>query len=102
MKHSGKFYVPSEDCLPSDLRSSVYARGVAADAAMAYADMPREFARVNPEYCTYCKRCLKACFYDGMQDDDAKVWVQQDNCGGCGGCLSVCPVPGAIDIMIRH
>ena len=76
--------------------------GVAADAAMAYADMPREFARVNPEYCTYCKRCLKACFYDGMQDDDAKVWVQQDNCVGCGGCLSVCPVPGAIDIMIRH
>ena len=76
--------------------------GVAADAAMAYADMPREFARVNPEYCTYCKRCLKVCFYDGMQDDDAKVWVQQDNCVGCGGCLSVCPVPGAIDVMIRH
>ena len=76
--------------------------GVAADAAIAYADMSKEFARVNPEYCTYCKRCLKACFYDGMQDQGGKVWVQEDNCVGCGGCLSVCPVPGAIDIMIHQ
>ena len=76
--------------------------GIAADAAIAYADMPREFARVNLEYCNYCKRCLKACFYDGMQDGDGKVWVQEDNCVGCGGCLSVCPVAGAIDIMIHQ
>ena len=76
--------------------------GVAADAAMAYADMPREFSRVNPEYCTYCKHCLSACFYNSMQDDGERVWVQEDNCVGCGGCLSVCPIPGSIDIMIRQ
>jgi len=73
--------------------------GIAADAAKAYADMPRELARVNPEYCTCCMRCLRACFYDAMKGDNEKVWVQEDHCVGCGGCLSVCPVPGAIDIM---
>lgn len=76
--------------------------GVAADVAMAYADMPREFSRVNPQYCTYCRRCLSACFYNSMQDDGEKVWVQEDNCVGCGGCLSVCPIPGSIDILIRQ
>lgn len=76
--------------------------GLAADAAMAYADMPREFSRINPQYCTYCRRCLSACFYDSMQDDGEKVWVQEDKCVGCGGCLSVCPTPGSIDILIRQ
>lgn len=76
--------------------------GIAADAAMTYAEMPSEFARVNPEYCNYCKRCLRSCFSEAMQDSGEKVWVQEDNCVGCGGCLSVCPVPGAIDIMIRQ
>lgn len=76
--------------------------GIAADAAMTYAEMPSEFARVNPEYCNYCKRCLRSCFSEAMQDGGEKVWVQEDNCVGCGGCLSVCPVPGAIDIMIQQ
>lgn len=76
--------------------------GIAADTAMAYADMPREFSRVNLQYCTYCRRCLSACFYNGMQDDGEKVWVQEDNCVGCGGCLSVCPTPESIDILIRQ
>jgi NAD-dependent dihydropyrimidine dehydrogenase PreA subunit len=76
--------------------------GIAADAAVSYAEMPREFARVNPEYCNYCKRCLKACFYRAMQNNGEKVWVQEDDCVGCGGCFSVCPTPGAIDIMIHQ
>lgn len=76
--------------------------GIAADSAMSYSEMPREFIRVNPEVCNYCRRCLKACFYDGMQDDGESVWVQEDNCVGCGGCLSVCPIAGALDIMIHQ
>lgn len=76
--------------------------GVAADAAMSYGDMPREFARVNPEYCNDCKRCLKACFYEGMREGGDGVWVQEEDCVGCGGCLSVCPAPGAIDIMVHQ
>jgi dihydroorotate dehydrogenase (fumarate)/dihydropyrimidine dehydrogenase (NAD+) subunit PreA len=76
--------------------------GIAADAAMSYAEMPREFARVNPEYCNYCRRCLKACFYKGMEEDGERVWVQEENCVGCGGCLSVCPAAGAIDMIIHQ
>jgi dihydroorotate dehydrogenase/NAD-dependent dihydropyrimidine dehydrogenase PreA subunit len=77
-------------------------RGIASDAAMAYADMPPEHARVDPEYCNNCRRCLKACFYRAMQEGDEHPWVQEDNCIGCGGCYSVCPVPGAINIMIHQ
>ena len=77
-------------------------RGIASDAAMAYADMPRERAQVNPEFCNNCGRCLKACFYQAMQEGSEHTSVQQDNCIGCGGCYSVCPVPGAIDIIIRQ
>jgi len=75
--------------------------GIAADASLAYADMPEEFARVNPERCNYCKRCLRCCFYSAMQDDGDRVWVREENCVGCGGCLSVCPIPGAVDILIH-
>jgi dihydroorotate dehydrogenase/NAD-dependent dihydropyrimidine dehydrogenase PreA subunit len=76
--------------------------GIASDAAMAYADMPREKAKVDPEYCNNCGRCLKACFYEGMQPGSEHTWVQAENCIGCGGCYSVCPVPGAIEIAIHQ
>ena len=77
-------------------------RGIASDAAMTYAEMPHEHARVNSEYCNNCGRCLKACFYKAMQPGEKHTWVQEDNCIGCGGCYSVCPVPGAIDIMVQQ
>jgi dihydroorotate dehydrogenase (fumarate)/dihydropyrimidine dehydrogenase (NAD+) subunit PreA len=77
-------------------------RGIASDAAMPYADMPREKAKVSPEFCNNCGRCLKACFYQAMQEGSEHTWVQEDNCIGCGGCYSVCPVPGAIDIMVHQ
>jgi len=77
-------------------------RGIASDAALTYAQMPHERARVNPDYCNNCGRCLKACFYKAMQPGDEHTWVQEDNCIGCGGCYSVCPVPGAIDITIQQ
>lgn len=77
-------------------------RGIASDAAMTYADMPREKAKVSPEFCNNCGRCLKACFYQAMQEGSEHTWVQEDNCIGCGGCYSVCPVPGAIDIMVHQ
>jgi dihydroorotate dehydrogenase subfamily 1 len=73
-------------------------RGMASDAALAYGDMPHEKARVNPEFCNHCRRCLKVCFYAAMQDGGDKAFVRQENCIGCGGCFSVCPVPGAIEM----
>ena len=77
-------------------------RGIASDTAMAYADMPREKARVNPEICNNCARCLNACFYQAMQEDSENTRVREENCIGCGGCYSVCPVPGAIEIIIQQ
>jgi dihydroorotate dehydrogenase (fumarate)/dihydropyrimidine dehydrogenase (NAD+) subunit PreA len=76
-------------------------RGVAAEAAIPLSEMPKERAVVNTELCTHCRRCLKVCFYDAMQDGDETVWVLDENCVGCGGCFSVCPVPGAIQISAR-
>jgi dihydroorotate dehydrogenase (fumarate)/dihydropyrimidine dehydrogenase (NAD+) subunit PreA len=72
--------------------------GIASDAALPYCDMPAEKARVVPSQCTNCKRCLKVCFSDAMQDDENHTWVKTENCVGCGGCYSVCPAPGAIEI----
>lgn len=77
-------------------------RGIASDAAMAYADMPREKAKVDAEYCNNCGRCLKACFYNAMQPGGEHTWVQTENCIGCGGCYSVCPIPDAINISIHQ
>ena len=72
--------------------------GIASDAAMPYSDMPFEKARVNPELCTNCGRCLKVCFSDGMQAGDEATYVLAEKCVGCGGCLAVCPVQGAVVI----
>jgi dihydroorotate dehydrogenase/NAD-dependent dihydropyrimidine dehydrogenase PreA subunit len=76
--------------------------GIASDAALPYADMPHERARVNTELCTNCGRCLKACFYQAMQPGDEATRVKEENCIGCGGCYSVCPVQGAVEISIRQ
>ncbi len=75
--------------------------GIASDAALPYSEMPPERARVNPEACTNCGRCLKACFYQAMQPGEKATWVKEENCIGCGGCYSVCPAEGAIEIYVK-
>lgn len=72
--------------------------GIASDLAMAYSDMPAEKARVIEENCINCKRCLKACFSNAMQDGEKQTYVDRERCIGCGGCYSVCPAAGAIEI----
>ena len=72
--------------------------GIASDAAVPYSEMPFEKARVDPELCTNCGRCLKVCFSDAMQSGENTPWVERAHCVGCGGCYSVCPVNGAVVI----
>jgi dihydroorotate dehydrogenase (fumarate)/dihydropyrimidine dehydrogenase (NAD+) subunit PreA len=51
----------------------------------------REKARVDQELCSGCRRCLNACFYQGLEMvADDKV-VITENCKGCGMCVMVCP-----------
>lgn len=56
--------------------------------------MPPERARVVPEACINCGRCLKICVYQAMQPVVKATWVKEENCIGCAGCYSVCPVGG--------
>jgi dihydroorotate dehydrogenase (fumarate)/dihydropyrimidine dehydrogenase (NAD+) subunit PreA len=74
--------------------------GIATDACLTYAEMPHEKAKVDPDTCKNCKLCLRACFYQAMQDGDDATWIKTENCIGCGGCYSVCPVKGAIEISV--
>ncbi|MBM4350165.1 MAG: hypothetical protein FJ106_09815 [Deltaproteobacteria bacterium] len=72
--------------------------GMAARAAMTYEEMEslaREYARIDQEICTACKRCMRSCFYNAIFVKDKKVLVS-GACRGCGLCTCVCPVPGAI------
>ncbi|MBI9091045.1 MAG: tRNA-dihydrouridine synthase [Desulfobacterium sp.] len=72
--------------------------GIATDSAIEYSQMPPEKASVDAEVCKDCGMCLKACFSEAMQQGDGNVYVREENCVGCGGCYSVCPVKGAIEI----
>jgi len=70
--------------------------GLATDACLEYAQMPHEKAAVDADLCKNCGMCLKACFSNAMQQDQKNVFVERENCVGCGGCYSVCPVRGTI------
>ncbi|SDP32409.1 4Fe-4S dicluster-binding protein [Desulforhopalus singaporensis] len=73
--------------------------GIATDSCMEYADMPHEKATVDSELCKNCGMCLKACFSEAMQQGDETVYVREENCVGCGGCYSVCPVKKTITMV---
>ena len=75
--------------------------GIASDAALPYSQMPAEKAEVDPGLCNNCGRCLNVCFYDAMQQGEGHTLVRTENCIGCGGCYSVCPVPEAVIISVR-
>jgi len=47
-------------------------------------------------------RSVEDCFYQAMQPGDKATWVKEENCIGCGGCYSVCPVPDAVEISVRQ
>jgi polyferredoxin len=48
--------------------------------------------RVNPEICTNCKACEKACPSNAMQGILAKKTFTKADCFSCGTCISACPV----------
>jgi len=50
-------------------------------------------ARVDPEACTACGRCVEVCTYGAVaMPPDSKAQIEAGLCIGCGLCASVCPV----------
>ena len=52
-------------------------------------------ARIRPEDCTSCGRCLELCHFDAISPD---YIVNPTACEGCGVCLEVCP-EAAVDFV---
>lgn len=63
-------------------------------------------AKINPELCIGCNRCVVAC-HDGahqcihLSQDAARLApiVDESECVGCNLCEIVCPVPGCIEMV---
>jgi heterodisulfide reductase subunit A len=68
-----------------------------------YVDLEPLVARVDPDKCTWCDECLKACPYGAIEritvEDGKKeiARVVKSLCKGEGACVPICP-HGAIDI----
>ena len=75
--------------------------GTAAKSALLYDEiyeLGRSKATVDKEKCTMCGLCPESCFYDAIESDEEKVWVNE-NCIGCGVCLSICPAD-AVELSV--
>ena len=57
------------------------------------------YAKVDPEKCISCKRCLDVCWYDALAFGQ-RAGVIKKKCSGCSLCSQVCPV-NAIEMFER-
>ncbi len=68
--------------------------------ALAAADrltLEEAYAKVDPELCADCGRCLTIGHCRAISMEDTKAVVLRQNCTGCCTCVDVCPV-GAITL----
>jgi dihydroorotate dehydrogenase subfamily 1 len=47
-------------------------------------------ARIHPDSCQKCLRCLEACPYDAISVEDKKLFIDPHKCDGCRLCVSLC------------
>lgn len=48
-------------------------------------------ASIDPEKCTSCYKCKKACHFDAVEIISDTFQINELNCEGCGYCYHVCP-----------
>ncbi len=66
-------------------------------------DLEPIVARIDPNTCAWCNKCLEVCEYDAIRPLEISgkmiAEVNTSTCTGCGICAPVCPV-NAIDIAL--
>jgi dihydroorotate dehydrogenase/NAD-dependent dihydropyrimidine dehydrogenase PreA subunit len=50
------------------------------------------YARVNPEVCTQCGRCVEIGHCLAIEMGDETVIIHREECNGCSTCIDICPV----------
>jgi len=67
-----------------------------------FAELDPLVAKVDPDACTWCGKCMDACPYRAIEQLSLNgreiATISETGCKGCGGCVPVCPV-GAIDLL---
>ncbi|MCD5408518.1 ATP-binding protein [Candidatus Bipolaricaulota bacterium] len=59
-----------------------------------------ELAAIDPELCTGCGECQRACRFEAVIAEDGRYRIDPLSCEGCGACAHACPV-GAISMKPR-
>ncbi len=61
----------------------------------------RPVPEIDPEVCTYCGECAKACQYNAIAIAPKVAMTFPELCHSCGACYIACPIPGAIKEIDR-
>jgi MinD superfamily P-loop ATPase len=84
------------DCDVEEPNAALFLRPVIQERR----DVGQTVPEVNPEKCTYCRRCAEVCQYHAIAVVGEKVLTFPELCHGCGSCTLNCP-PGAIHEVLR-
>jgi heterodisulfide reductase subunit A len=87
---------------PKDIPDTVAQASAAAGEAVALlakgtVTTRAEIAHIDPDLCSGCRMCLKACAYAAITFDEGRhiAVVNDALCQGCGACAAVCPSSSA-------